>query len=114
VADPEASGSYPLTNTSESGTNSERQAKPAQKKMGNLLSVEQQRLDTASKTGVFALQVNGLNHPVFSSAKIEMSPSSHAAVLIHFYYFFVCMISLLFFCIYARRSKPNLLWGIWM
>ena len=68
VADPEAEahGSHPLTNTSESGaTNSENKAKSQQKKMGNLLSVEQQRLETASKTGVFALQVNNSDYSYF-------------------------------------------------
>ena len=63
---PEDNGSHPLTNSSASGAaNSENKAKPQQKKMGNLLSVEQQRLDTASKTGVFALQVNGLRFLIF-------------------------------------------------
>ena len=46
--------SYSLTSNSDGTTNQQR---PAQKKMGNLLSVDQQRLETASKTGVFALQV---------------------------------------------------------
>jgi hypothetical protein len=66
VTDSDANGSNPLT---ESGAvNSENKAKP-QKKMGNLLSVEQQRLETASKTGVFALQVNALNFSCLSRCK---------------------------------------------
>ena len=57
----ESGKSYSLTETSEADS----KAAKAPKKMGNLLSVDQQRLETASKTGVFALQVIYLNTHFF-------------------------------------------------